>query len=101
MAESRMDTGVQAFLRLKASIHAASRHVYALNLPTRLPEDLIFISRSPIERAEACAREMGCAAYFVLTFSLAFPAYLFLPWVSQMLAGAAAATNSGRTGGRT
>ncbi|MSP97346.1 MAG: hypothetical protein EXR29_09035 [Betaproteobacteria bacterium] len=40
------------------------------------------------------AQKMGYAAYFALTFSLAFPAYLFLPWVRQMLAGAAAATNS-------
>ncbi len=31
------------------------------------------------------AQEMGYSAYFLLTFFLAFPAYLFLPWVKQML----------------
>ena len=31
---------------------------------------------------------MGYAGYFLLTFFLAFPAYLFLPWVKQMLARA-------------
>jgi PAT family beta-lactamase induction signal transducer AmpG len=32
------------------------------------------------------AQEMGYAAYFLLTFFLAFPAYFFLPWIRQMLA---------------
>jgi PAT family beta-lactamase induction signal transducer AmpG len=32
------------------------------------------------------AETMGYADYFLLTFFLAFPAYLLLPWVSKMLA---------------
>ena len=32
------------------------------------------------------AQEMGYAPYFLLTFFLAFPAYLLLPWVKRMLA---------------
>ncbi|MHB1942313.1 MAG: MFS transporter [Acidiferrobacteraceae bacterium] len=31
------------------------------------------------------AARLGYAHYFLLTFLLAFPAYLFLPWVKQML----------------
>lgn len=31
------------------------------------------------------AESMGYASYFTLTFFLAFPAYLFLPWVKRML----------------
>lgn len=31
------------------------------------------------------AEAMGYAPYFTLTFFLAFPAYLFLPWVKRML----------------
>lgn len=31
------------------------------------------------------AEAMGYASYFTLTFFLAFPAYLFLPWVKRML----------------
>jgi len=31
------------------------------------------------------AQAMGYAPYFLLTFFLAFPAYLFLPWVKKML----------------
>ncbi len=38
------------------------------------------------------AEEMGYAAYFLLTFFLAFPAYFFLPWVKQMLARTEPAT---------
>jgi hypothetical protein len=30
---------------------------------------------------------MGYANWFLLTFFLAFPAYLLLPWVSKMLRG--------------
>jgi len=32
------------------------------------------------------AQEMGYAPYFLLTFFLAFPAYVFLPWVRSVLA---------------
>ncbi len=32
------------------------------------------------------AQEMGYSTYFLLTFFLAFPAYLLLPWVQRMLA---------------
>jgi PAT family beta-lactamase induction signal transducer AmpG len=31
------------------------------------------------------AHSMGYGPYFILTFFLAFPAYLFLPWVKRML----------------
>jgi PAT family beta-lactamase induction signal transducer AmpG len=31
------------------------------------------------------AQAMGYSPYFLLTFFLAFPAYLFLPWVKKML----------------
>jgi PAT family beta-lactamase induction signal transducer AmpG len=40
------------------------------------------------------AQEMGYSAYFLLTFFLAFPAYLFLPWVKRMLASTQAAADS-------
>jgi len=33
------------------------------------------------------ASSMGYANWFLLTFFLAFPAYLLLPWVSRMLRG--------------
>lgn len=33
------------------------------------------------------AHEMGYANYFLLTFVLAFPAYLMLPWIKRVLAG--------------
>jgi PAT family beta-lactamase induction signal transducer AmpG len=32
------------------------------------------------------AETMGYADYFLLTFFLAFPAYLLLPWVRKMMA---------------
>jgi PAT family beta-lactamase induction signal transducer AmpG len=32
------------------------------------------------------AETMGYADYFLLTFFLAFPAYLLLPWVKKMMA---------------
>lgn len=31
------------------------------------------------------AESMGYSSYFLLTFFLAFPAYLLLPWVKKML----------------
>ena len=31
------------------------------------------------------AQEMGYAMYFTLTFILAFPAYILLPWIKQIL----------------
>ena len=31
------------------------------------------------------AEAMGYGSYFTLTFFLAFPAYVFLPWVKRML----------------
>jgi PAT family beta-lactamase induction signal transducer AmpG len=34
------------------------------------------------------AQEMGYANYFMLTFLLAFPAYLMLPWIKQVLMNA-------------
>lgn len=33
------------------------------------------------------AHQMGYANYFLLTFVLAFPAYLMLPWIKRVLAG--------------
>ena len=41
------------------------------------------------------AEAMGYADYFLLTFFLAFPAYLFLPWVRGMLAYAALQPDAG------
>jgi len=46
------------------------------------------------------AQEMGYAAYFLLTFFLAFPAYFFLPWVKQMLARTGPASISDTNGGQ-
>lgn len=43
------------------------------------------------------ASSMGYANWFLLTFFLAFPAYLLLPWVSKMLRGSDSAA-PGRTG---
>ncbi len=34
------------------------------------------------------AQEMGYTSYFLLTFVLAFPAYLMLPWIKEVLANA-------------
>lgn len=34
------------------------------------------------------AQEMGYTSYFLLTFVLAFPAYLMLPWIKQVLESA-------------
>lgn len=41
------------------------------------------------------AQAMGYAPYFYLTFLLAFPAYLLLPWVRRMLVYASERANSG------
>ncbi|MGH8496486.1 MAG: MFS transporter [Gammaproteobacteria bacterium] len=42
------------------------------------------------------AEQMGYSDYFLLTFLLAFPAYLLLPWVKKMLAYAAAQKDWGQ-----
>jgi len=42
------------------------------------------------------AEAMGYADYFLLTFFLAFPAYLLLPWVRRMLAYAALQPDAGQ-----
>jgi PAT family beta-lactamase induction signal transducer AmpG len=42
------------------------------------------------------AETMGYADYFLLTFFLAFPAYLLLPWVKKMMAYTERQENSGQ-----
>ena len=42
------------------------------------------------------AASIGYANWFLLTFFLAFPAYLLLPWVSRMLRGSAVAADAQR-----
>ena len=78
-----MGLGVAAFLAFLMAIVSKGRAAteYALL------SSVFALSRSFAGWAGGFgAHELGYAAYFLLTFFLAFPAYFFLPWVKRMLA---------------